>query len=261
MDKLTPAWTDQQLVRAVASSSNWRAVIRELGLPDTSAGRIRIVRRRAGELGLDTSHFRGGHRWSDTQLRSALSASRTWDEAIGQLGPASVAGNMRALLKSHAIRLGIDYSHLDRQPTPKCHKPGPPLEHLHLAAASIAAAWFAWSGCAVSIPVEPAIYDLLCDLPDGIKRVQVKTTTTRSRDSWLARIGQRPDSSGNRAPLVPYDPDEIDLFFIVDGDLSLYLIPSRDIAGRTSILVRAYQRYIVGNVREMTGGGGTARAA
>ena len=39
----------------------------------------------------------------------------------------------------------------------------------------------------------------------------------------------------------------IDLFFIVDGDLSLYLIPSKVIAGRVGILLRAYTKYIVGN--------------
>jgi hypothetical protein len=106
-------------------------------------------------------------------------------------------------------------------------------------------------GCTSSFPVEPAVFDLLASTPIGIKRVQVKTTTNRNRGSWLATIGHRPASAGNRAPLVPYDPDEIDLFFIVDGDLNIYLIPCRDTAGRTSIVVRAYQQYLVGNVKEM----------
>jgi hypothetical protein len=34
---------------------------------------------------------------------------------------------------------------------------------------------------------------------------------------------------------------------IVDGDLSLYLIPSRIIAGRVGLLLRTYSKYIVGN--------------
>ena len=54
-------------------------------------------------------------------------------------------------------------------------------------------------------------------------------------------------SVGNNARLVPYDPEQIDLFFIVDGDLSLYLIPSKVIAGRVGILLRTYTKYIVGN--------------
>ena len=34
---------------------------------------------------------------------------------------------------------------------------------------------------------------------------------------------------------------------IVDGDLAIYLIPSRAIAGRAQILLRSYRKYIVGN--------------
>ena len=49
------------------------------------------------------------------------------------------------------------------------------------------------------------------------------------------------------------DPDEIDLFFIVDGDMTMYLIPSRAIAGRVRILLRTYQKYIVGNASGLLG--------
>ena len=76
--------------------------------------------------------------------------------------------------------------------------------------------WFLLCGYNASIPIEPALYDLLVAMPDGIKRVQVKTTTFNNR-GWLVRVGRRSYSVGNRAPLVPYDPDLIDLFFILDG--------------------------------------------
>ena len=33
----------------------------------------------------------------------------------------------------------------------------------------------------------------------------------------------------------------------MDGDLSMYLIPSIVIAGRVQILLRGYQKYLVGN--------------
>jgi hypothetical protein len=39
----------------------------------------------------------------------------------------------------------------------------------------------------------------------------------------------------------------IDLFFIVDGDLNIYLIPHRAIAGRVSIVLHKYQKFIVGD--------------
>lgn len=95
--------------------------------------------------------------------------------------------------------------------------------------------------------MEPAVYDLLVSMPDGIKRIQVKTTTHNSKSGWMVQVGRRPYSMTNSARLVPYDPDSIDLFFIVDGDLSLYLIPSEVIAGRVGIVLRTYTTYIVGN--------------
>jgi hypothetical protein len=50
-----------------------------------------------------------------------------------------------------------------------------------------------------------------------------------------------------RGRRVAYDPDVIDLFFVIDGDLTMYLIPSRAIAGRVQVLVRTDKKYIVGN--------------
>jgi hypothetical protein len=52
---------------------------------------------------------------------------------------------------------------------------------------------------------------------------------------------------------VPYDPDVIDFFFIVDGDLTMHLIPSRVVAGRVSLGLRAYGNYIVGNAAGLLG--------
>jgi hypothetical protein len=55
-------------------------------------------------------------------------------------------------------------------------------------------------------------------------------------------------------------PDVIDYFFIIDGDLNIYLIPSRLIAGRVQILLRAYKEYIVGNASGLPGvAAGTAK--
>ena len=74
------SWTDEQLAEAIKASTNWVSVMRVLGFGErsSSAGAIRIVRRHAAELGLDASHFRGKRRWSDAQLRQAVSESRSW---------------------------------------------------------------------------------------------------------------------------------------------------------------------------------------
>jgi hypothetical protein len=147
------------------------------------------------------------------------------------------------------MRLGLDLAHLDDSVTnslgPTDVKPD--LRYLRDAATSVAASWFSLCGFNVAFPLEPALYDLLVATPEGIKRVQVKTTTCFSKDGWTVVVGRRPYSIGNRERRVPYDPELIDWFFIMDGDLTIYLIPSRVIAGRITILLHTYTKYIVGS--------------
>jgi hypothetical protein len=223
--------------------------MRELGLSATSAGAIRIVRRHATRLGLDSSHFRGKRRWSDAQLRHAVSEARSWDEVLVALDLSTNSGNARTHIKGHAIRLGLDFSHLGSavsvDPEPCTVRPD--LKHLREAGASIAASWFTLCGCTVLFPIEPATYDIVVSMPEGLSRIQVKTTTSSGENGWQVAVSRRPYSPGNLAPRVPYDPDLIDYFFIIDGDLTMYLIPSRVIAGRLAILLRTYTKYIVGN--------------
>jgi PD-(D/E)XK endonuclease len=216
-------WSDAQLVDAVRSSTNWRGVMRELGLNATSAGAIRIVRRHVVRLGLDTSHFRGKRRWSDAQLKHAVSASQSWDEVLGVLGLAVNGGGMRTHVKSHAIRLALEIGHLEAGvPTldePRPRKPD--VKHLREAGASIAAAWFTLCGSSVLFPIEPAIYDLVVSIQDRLSRIQVKTTTHYSKNGWMITVGRRPYSIRKDTPLIPYDPDLIDYFFMLDGDLNM----------------------------------------
>jgi hypothetical protein len=165
------------------------------------------------------------------------------------LGLALRSGNGRTRVKAHAIRLGLDLTHLENPPwnSPGPAEVKPDLRYLRDAATYIAASWFSLCGFSVAIPSEPTVYDLLAVMPEGIKRVQVKTTTCYSKDGWAVVVGRRPYSAGNRERRIPYDPELIDWFFIVDGDLSIYLIPSRAIAGRVGILLHPYAQYIVGS--------------
>jgi len=247
--KSARTWSDDQLKDAVATSRNWRDVMRALGLRADSAGAIRIVKRHVVHLGLDTSHFRRKRNWSDAQLRRAVIDAQCWDELLTTLGLAPCSGDGRTLVKAHAIRLGLGLTHLEdpAAPAPGSAEAKPDLQYLRDAAPSIAASWFSLCGYNVAIPVEPAVYDLLVATPDGIKRVQVKTTTCSGKDGWTVAVGRRPYSAGNRERRVPYDPELIDWFFILDGDLTIYLIPTRVIARRVGILLHTYTRYIVGN--------------
>jgi hypothetical protein len=247
-----------------------------LGFGDRSksAGPVRIVRRRAAELNLDSSHFRGKRRWSDAQLKQAVAECRSWEELFSRLGLSTGHGTMPHL-KSHAVRLGLDTSHLSRlshngrqpaEPPAQSSDLTPELKYLRVAAGTLAATWLMLRGCAVSFPTEPTIYDLLADTSQGIMRVQVKTTTSATKNGWQVGVGHRPHThSKKQARVLAYSPDEIDLFFIVDGDMTMYLIPSRAIAGRVGILLRTYRKYIVGNAQGLLGvadaGGDGVRAS
>jgi hypothetical protein len=232
-------------------------------LSGTSAGAIRIVRRRASELGLDSSHVRGKRRWTDEQLREAVSQARSWTEVIAKLGLSTNSGNVQPHIKGHAIRLGLDTAHLKgrshlgcdpAETLPEVSNLKADLRLLRVAAAAMAASWFAIRGCAVSLPSEPTTYDLVVDTPNGLSRVQVKTTTFAAKEGWTVTVGHHPDTHAKKGGrLLAYDPEFIDLFFIIDGDMTMYLIPSRALAGRVRVLLRTYKKYVVGNASGFLG--------
>lgn len=236
----------------MASQRSWRGVLRVLGLNERSGGSIKVVKRRADFLELETNHFSGHRRWSDAELSEAVKVSDSWEEVAERLG---LVGDHRTGLrvKGHAVRLGIKLSHLD-EPTPT--RPAlaylsrdPRGYSLRHAAPLIVASWFAVRGYPVSLPSEPQPYDLLVSTPEGIQRVQVKSSTSYiSNGSWHVGIGRRPYSMDKSSGKVPYDPDDLDIFAVVDGNGGIYIIPIETVAGLTSIYLSAYEEYLVGNV-------------
>ena len=105
----------------------------------------------------------------------------------------------------------------------------------------LAAAWFTLCGHDVAWPLEPCAYDLLVWSEGRAQRVQVKSTTRRTESGWFASISRHGSSGG------PYDPEDIDLFFVVDGDLNYYLIPVSVVGGLRAIALRSYERFLVAN--------------
>jgi len=93
---------------------------------------------------------------------------------------------MRTFIKGHAARIGLDLSHLS-SPKPKPSSPSAlsqlryAPEHLRRAAPTIAMTWFMIHGCAPLLPVEPEPYDLIVATPEGLQRVQVKSTTHKNQ--------------------------------------------------------------------------------
>lgn len=183
------------------------------------------------------------------------------------LGLNATSASQVRVVRRHAERLKLDASHFRgkrrwsdaqlRQAVIESRS----WQYLRVGAGTLAATWFALRGCAVSLPIEPTRYDLLAHTPEGIRRVQVKTTTCNSKDGWTASVGHHPDTHSKKGHRLAYDPDEIDLFFIVDGNMTMYLIPSGAIAGRVGILLRTYRKYIVGNAWGLLGTGEDAGEA
>lgn len=164
-------------------------------------------------------------------------------------------------MKGHAVRLGLDCTHLRTTDLPSSasdvfSEPAQP-EMLRTAAPALAMAWFAMRGCAVALPVEPQVYDLLVTTAKGIQRVQVKSCARQdSKGHWSVEIGRRPYVLDKSAGKMPYDPDDIDLFFIVLGDGSIYLMPSSVLGGRVRIYAETYAPYRVGDASSLLAAGG-----
>jgi hypothetical protein len=234
-------YSRDELSAAVSSSHSWRGVMRKLGRSTTSAGTLRAVRRQVDAFDIDHSHFTGQRRWSDRQLIDAISNARSWREVMAQLGVSDLRGDLRAF-RTHAVRLGIDTSHLVRTnvSTAPSHKE-PRLSQLRSAGPTLAAAWFMLCGYEVLWPLEPCRYDLAIRLDDAIHRVQVKTATYRNGGSFLVQL------SNSRRPghRDVYDVDEIDSFFVVDAELNAYWIPFTDVSGYGQISLRNYRGALV----------------
>lgn len=230
-------FSDADLTRAVATSRSWRAVVRALGLNDSSPALCRSARERAAVLGLDVDHVTGGRRWSTEQLAEAVAASTTWAEVVSALGLSG--GSSQVAVKGHAVRLGLDIGHLGRGPTPPVGMARLQPDGTHLARSGplLAAAWLSLCGYDIAWPLEPCHYDILASRDGQSLRVQVKTTRSRPANSWLVSLG----STSRRAR--GYDPDEIDYFFVIDGDFDYYLIPVAVVGGLLQISLSKYDRF------------------
>ena len=106
--------------------------------------------------------------------------------------------------------------------------------------------YFTSQGYIVSIPLNDSqAYDLVVDMGDGPKRVDVKTTrlkdNRRKNSSYIVTIKQH-----NSSRKLPYDPTTKDYLFILTEDGTQYLIPSDAIWQKTELhLGKNYDRYIL----------------
>ncbi|MFD1542719.1 group I intron-associated PD-(D/E)XK endonuclease [Nonomuraea guangzhouensis] len=240
-----PPWGDDELRMAVALATSWRGVSRSLGISSKGGRQLRVLKDRIKALGLDVSHFKGTRRWSPAQLSQALEGAGDWDAVTQALGVADNRQNRTTILR-HAERLDIPTAHMLDEPKPatlgQSH-----LGHLRAAAPTLAAAWFILRGYIPSMPLEAKPYDLLVDTGGSVQRVQIKTCMASKGDVTIAyRL-----SGTTKGALVPYDASDVEQFFILDGDLNIYLIPIAIVTGKLRISLKKYQRFRVGSARSL----------
>jgi hypothetical protein len=99
-----------------------------------------------------------------------------------------------------------------------------------------ALAWFGSQGWAVAIPlIDNQPYDLVVDDGSALHRVQVKTTTQRSRYGRF--VVQLETTGGNQSfhTRKAFDASRCDLLYVLTDDRDRYLIPTTAITARSSL--------------------------
>ena len=110
----------------------------------------------------------------------------------------------------------------------------------------MAAAWLEMRGHRVSWPLEPARYDLVVDLHGRLLRVQVKTTTHKQGDRWTVWL------SSTSPTRTIYSAEDVDAFYVIDGDLTHYWIPLARVAGLQAIALSAYGDTVLSTTPAVT---------
>lgn len=114
----------------------------------------------------------------------------------------------------------------------------------------MATTWFMERGYMVSVPLEPARYDLIAESDEGLKRIQVKTTRAHTVGIGRTVYGTGTSPSTGRYGRGVYAPGEIDLFFIYTWDRRSYLIPLEAVQGQMTLNLQKYESYRLSHLDE-----------
>ena len=112
-----------------------------------------------------------------------------------------------------------------------------------------AISWFTRKGYGVLLPLNDSQkYDLVVEDPDGsLSRVQVKTSTYRSRYGSFAVDLRTNGGNQSRRTTRYFHPDDYEMLFALTDSGDRYLIPSTEITARGVITLGAkWEPYRVG---------------
>jgi bifunctional DNA-binding transcriptional regulator/antitoxin component of YhaV-PrlF toxin-antitoxin module len=101
-----------------------------------------------------------------------------------------------------------------------------------------AMAWLTKVGARVSVPLlHSPDYDLIAELNGELVRVQVKTCTLRRGDRFQVQLATCGGNQSWTGIVKRFDPSRCDFLFVLVGDGRRWLVPSRAVEGRHSIVV------------------------
>ncbi|CAN5875762.1 hypothetical protein BH24ACT15_BH24ACT15_07800 [soil metagenome] len=111
-----------------------------------------------------------------------------------------------------------------------------------------AIAWFSSNGYGVSIPLaDNQPYDLVVEDEEGLKRVQVKTTTHRKPRGNFGVALRTNGGNKSRHTHKLFDVRTCELLFVLTDDGRRYLFPTAELKPRTELtLGPRYDCYVVG---------------
>lgn len=194
------------------------------------------------ELKEECIRLRVEQRLSLNEISRATGAPKGTLSAWLRLHPLSPSEVQAKKAKGH-----LQHRQISEVDTPPVHyftrHPNP--SHLSRSGVGSAIEWFLSRGYDVSVPVEPTHYDLVVGSDDGLKRVQVKTTNYKDDERsfkvnvyWLS---YEPDAecrkTYSKRRKKPYTKEQVDLFYVLTGEGSVYLIPLEALNGQQTIVL------------------------
>lgn len=110
----------------------------------------------------------------------------------------------------------------------------------------IAIAYYSCNGYTVSIPLnDTQDYDLIVDKEDSLKKVQVKSSSCKTRyGNYQVALKSCGGTKGKTYKTVV--DTKIDELFILTEDLKIYILPIEEIKNKSTITIcNKYERYKV----------------
>lgn len=112
----------------------------------------------------------------------------------------------------------------------------------------IAIGWFASQGHTVCIPLtDSQDYDLIIDIDDKLYKVQVKTTTFKTKYGiYNVSLTVNGGNRSGKGKIKKFDNTKVDYLFILTNSGIKYLIPTSEFTNVNSLcLGTKYQKYII----------------